>query len=143
MELISHKNSSKGRSQKQRTRLGERERRGKKKKKRKASGLLPYLPLEPHRASMPASPLLGGVEYGIPMFLPNSAGLVINAADDCLAVHFQGARGKDRPSPCSVASTPHFISLSCICSVMQLQKALSLGSMQVGSRKSPPSREEL
>lgn len=86
MELISHKNSSKGRSQKQRTGLGG--------KKWKRSGLLPHLTSEPHSASMPAaSSLARGVEYPIQMFLSNSAGPLINAAHDFLAIHFHGAGG--------------------------------------------------
>jgi len=44
---------------------------------------------------MPASPLLEGVECPIQMFLFNSASLVTNAANDFLAIHFQGAREKD------------------------------------------------
>lgn len=105
VELISHKNSSKGRSQKQRTRLGG------KKKKWERSGLLPHLPSEPHSAPMPASPLLGGVEYPVQMLLSNSAGPVINAANGLLAIYFRKAGGKGRPLPCSGSSGLHYTTI--------------------------------
>lgn len=136
VELISHKNSSKGRSQKQRTRLG-----GKKKWER--SGLLPHLPSELHSASMPASPLLGGVEYPIQMFLSNSAGPVADTINGFLAIYFQKAGGKSRPLPCSGSGMLHFISTPCICSAMQFQKTHSLDAMQVGGQEERLSTEGL
>lgn len=136
MELISHKHSSKGRSQKQRTRLGE-------KKQWERSGLLPHLPSEPHSASLPASSLLGGVGYPIQMFLSDSAGPVINAANGFLAICFAKAGGRGRPLPCSGSSMLHFISIPCICSAMQFQKTHSLGAMQVGGREESLSTEGL
>lgn len=110
MELISHKNSSKGRSQEQRT--------GPAEKKWERSGLPPHLPFEPHRASMPASALVRGVEYSLQIFLSNLAGPLTNAVHDISAVHFQGGRGKGRPLPCSGSRMLHFISIPCTCNAV-------------------------
>lgn len=132
VELISHKNSSKGRSEKQRIRLGGKKRWG----RGGGSGLLPYLPSEPCSSQMPASPLLEGVECPIQMFLLTQP-VQLQTLQMTSQQSISKGQGKKTFTVLSVqhaAWYQHHLHLIC--------NAVSKGT-QPGRQESQPSTEEL